>query len=77
MRDEPRLRKLQKKSYKVKKFLDPVAEEIDLALLEEFDRMPIAVATLTNYALIYRVKLFAAERFNHLPADKLHGFSKR
>ncbi|KAE8883537.1 hypothetical protein PF005_g13141 [Phytophthora fragariae] len=70
------LLKVAENNYKRKKFVDPVVEEFDNALLAEFDRMAEQVSTITDYSLVFRAKLFWDEHFSTYPAEKRPGFSK-
>ncbi|KAG1694064.1 hypothetical protein DVH05_022081 [Phytophthora capsici] len=76
LRNEKKYRAVPKDTHRLKKFVDPAAEELDRALLTEFDTMEENLTTITDYALMYRAKLFVDAHFGHLAADKRPGFSK-
>ncbi|ETP38761.1 hypothetical protein F442_13687, partial [Phytophthora nicotianae P10297] len=76
LRNEAKLVKLPKDTYNYKKSVDPVIDSLDRALIHEFDKMEMAMKTLTDHALLYRSKLFVEEHYKSLPADKRPGFSK-
>ncbi|ETP10607.1 hypothetical protein F441_13780 [Phytophthora nicotianae CJ01A1] len=76
LRNEAKLVKLPKDTYNYKKSVDPVIDSLDRALIHEFDKMEMAMKTLTDHALLYRSKLFVEEHYKSLPAVKRPGFSK-
>lgn len=76
LRKKPELLKLHEDTYDKKKIADPVIDDIDRALLGEFDKVTSEVRTVPEYGLIYRSKIFVEEKYKHLPEEKLPGVSK-
>ncbi|KAK1937944.1 hypothetical protein P3T76_009681 [Phytophthora citrophthora] len=76
LKTQDKILKLTESSYSRKKFFNPVFDEIDQALVNEFDVMETKLSTITDYGLMYRSKDFCDKNFGSLPAAMQPGFSK-
>ncbi|GMF37316.1 unnamed protein product [Phytophthora fragariaefolia] len=76
LKSEAKYRNLPEEYNGRMKFGSPEFEEIDRALVGEFDVMSAQVPTLTDYGLRYRSKLFVDTNFESVPNEKKPGFSK-